>query len=292
MTIRSPSRRARGFTLIEILVSTVLLAIIGAAMTRMLIAESRQFEINQARKDARAVGRNSMNILFSDLRMAQDGASAPGTILVAKSDSLRLRLPYAFGLVCGVGSMTTVSMLSADSSVRAAASYAGYAWRSRLTNQYTYVPVATNPLPLTSSTPALCTGTAGVRSDTIKGRSWAPLDIMPPAAGAQPGAPAFLYQEVAYWFGASTAFPGRIGLWREATGGTAEELVAPFDASARFKFYQRSSDTPTLTPPTPLDSLVGVAIVLNGASVSNIPGRAPIKTAMETSVFFRNRKDP
>jgi prepilin-type N-terminal cleavage/methylation domain-containing protein len=292
MTRQLHSRRARGFTLIEILVSTVLLAIIGAAMTRMLIAESRQFEINQARKDARAVGRNSMNILFSDLRMAQDGASAPGTVLVATSDSLKIRLPYAFGLVCDVGSMTTVSMLSADSSVQAAATYAGLAWRSRLTNQYTYVPVATNPLPVVSSTPTTCTGTARVRSDTIKGRSWAPLDIMPAAVGAQPGAPAFLYQEVTYWFGASTAFPSRIGLWRQATGGTAEELVAPFDASARFKFYQRSSDTPTLTPPTPLDSLVGVAIVLNGASVSNIPGHAPIKTAMETSVFFRNRKDP
>jgi prepilin-type N-terminal cleavage/methylation domain-containing protein len=292
MPRRSHSRRARGFTLVEILVSTVLLAIIGAAMTRMLIAESRQFEINQARKDARAAGRNSINILFSDLRMAQDGASAPGTVLVATSDTLKVRLPYAFGLVCGTGSVTTVSMLSADSSVQAAATFAGYAWRSRLTNQYTYVPIATNPAPVASSSPATCTGTARVRSDTITGRSWAPLDLMPAASGAQPGAPAFLYQEVTYWFGASTAFPGRVGLWRQATGGAAEELVAPFDASARFKFYQRSTDTPSLTPPTPLDSLVGVAIVLNGASVSNIPGRAPIKTAMETSVFFRNRKDP
>ena len=292
MMTRSP-RRPRGFTLAEVLISMVLLGIIGVAMTRMLINESRLFEVQKARRDARAVGRQSMNVLFSDLRMAQDGAGAPGTVMTAKSDTLRVRLPYAFGTVCGVGSSVTVNMLAADSATRAAASYAGYAWRNRISGQYTYVPLAQSTnAPVASSSPATCTATARLRVDTTNGRSWEPMDLKPVVAGPQPGAPVFVYQEVQYWFGASTAYPGRVGLWRQATGGGAEELVAPFDATARFKFYTRNSDTPSATAPAILDSLVGVAIVLNGASVSNIPGRQPVKTSMETSVFFRNRRNP
>jgi hypothetical protein len=147
-------------------------------------------------------------------------------------------------------------------------------------------------MPVTSTNPTSCTATAKLRIDTISGRTWAPMDLKPVAAGAQPGAPIFLYQEVTYWFGASTAYPGRIGLWRQASGGAAEELVAPFASTARFKFYTRNADAASTTPPTLLDSLVGVAAVLDGASVSNIPGRQPVNTQMETSVFFRNRRNP
>lgn len=293
MSAISFPQRPRGFTLAELLIATVLLGIIGVAMTRMLISESRLFDIQNARRNARAVGRSSTNVLFSDLRMAQDGASAPGTMLVAKRDSIRARLPYAFGFVCGVGTATTVNMLAADSAVLAMSSYAGYAWRSRLTSQYTYVPMGSSTdLPVNSSTPTTCTATARLRTDTISSRTSDPLDLKPVTAGAQPGAPIFLYQEVTYWFGGSVAYPGRIGLWRQATGGTAEELVAPFASTAGFKFYTRNVDAPSTTPPAILDSLVGVAIVLDGASVSNIPGRQPVKTQMETSVFFRNRRNP
>ena len=287
-------RRRSAFTLAEVVISMVILGVLGVAMTRMLINESRLFEVQQASREARAVGRSSMNVLFSDLRMVQDGAGAPGTVLVAKADSLKVRVPYAFGVVCGNGvSALTVSMLPADSSIRMAATYAGYAWRNRTNGVYTYVPVPTPAdTPVTATSPSTCTTVAMVKSDTIGVRSWPPLDLTPVSPSAQPGAPLYLYQEVAYWFGASTAYPGRRGLWRQATGGGAEELVAPFDSTSRFKFYIRSTDTPTLTAPVVLDSLVGVAIALNGASVSNIPGRQPVKTRMETSVFFRNRRNP
>lgn len=293
MRAQSFSVRARGFTLVEVLIATVLLAVIGIAMTRLLITESRLFDIQNARRNARAVSRSSTNVLFSDLRMAHDGASAPGTILVATSDTLKARLPYAFGSVCAVGSVTTVSMLAADSAVRAMSSYAGYAWRNRLTGRYTYVPLtSTADMPTTSATPTTCTATARLKIDTISSRTWEPLDLKPLAPGAQPGTPIFLYQEVTYWFGASTAYPGRVGLWRQANGGGAEELVAPFAPTARFKFYSRNVDVPSVTPPVVLDSLVGVALVLDGASPSSIPGSNPVKTSMETSVFFRNRRNP
>jgi prepilin-type N-terminal cleavage/methylation domain-containing protein len=292
--MRSFTPRRRGFSLVELLISMVLIGLLGVAITRLLMTESRLFDIQRARREARAVGRSSMNILFSDLRMVNDGASAPGSVLLASPETLKVRVPYAFGVACGVGASTvTVSLLPADSSVRYMASYAGYAWRSRLTNTYTYVPlgVSTN-MPVISTAPTTCTTTANIKVDTTNGRSWPIIDLKPASVAAQPGTPVFIYQEVMYWFAQSTAYPqaGQMGLYRQATGRAAEELVAPFDASARFKFYVRNADTPTLTPPATLDSLVGVAIVLNGSSPTKTVTQSPVKTKMETSVFFRNRR--
>lgn len=292
----SPRHRA-GFSLVELLISIVLIGIIGAAVTRLLLSESRLFNIQKARREARAVSRSSTNVLFSDLRMVNHGGSAPGSLLIASPETLKVRVPYAFGIVCAVGSATTVSMLAADSMVRASASYAGYAWRSRPTSSYTYVPLGGLTAPASAANPSLCLSNATVRVDTVNGRTWQPLDLLPPAVGAQPGAPVFLYQEVMYWFAPSAAYAqaGRLGLWRQATGGNPEELVAPFDASSGFKFYRRGVDsadvvTATAASVPPLDSIVGVAIALNGASPTSTITKAPVKTKVTTSVFFRNRR--
>lgn len=292
MTVSVPTfgRRRSGFTLAEILVAVVILGILGTAITRLMLAQSRLYQLQRAQRDARSIGRASMNLLFSDLRMVHDGADAPGGILIASPETLKVRVPYALGLVCGSGTgATTISMLPSDSAVVAMAKYNGWAWRSRATGKYTYVPDTQSTPPTISNTSSLCTSTAKIRSDTINGRSWAPIDLKPAnvAAGQQPGAPMFLYQEVTYWFGPSTTYPGKTGLWRQVSTRSAVELAAPFDASARFKFFARNVDTASVTPPAVLDSLVGVSLVLTATSPSDMPGRTD-KSLMETAVLFRN----
>jgi prepilin-type N-terminal cleavage/methylation domain-containing protein len=289
----SSARRPRGFSLIEVLACLLILGVLGAALTRMLLAQSRLYELQRAQRDARAVAQSSMNLLFSDLRMVHDGGDAPGGVMIASPETLSVRVPYAIGLVCGNGlGATTVSMLPADSVVLSMAKYAGFAWRDRVSGKYTYVPVVDSILnaPVTSVTPTTCTTTAKIASDTIMARSWGPLDLKPISApaGLQPGAPVFFYHNVTYYFSASTAYPGRIGLWRKLEGRAADELMAPFDGSARFKFFVRSADTSTVAPPLVLDSLVGVSLVLTGSSPSAMAGRTFEKSRMETAVLFRN----
>jgi prepilin-type N-terminal cleavage/methylation domain-containing protein len=288
----SRARRRRGFSLIEVIASLVILGILGTALTRMMLAQSRLYELQRAKRDARAVGRTSMNLLFSDLRMVHDGADAAGSVIIASPETLEVRVPYAIGLVCGSnGSATTVSMFAADSAVRSMAKYAGYAWRNRVTGKYVYVPGDTvSNSPTTSSSTILCVTTAKIGFDTVSGRTWGALDLKPMslAAGLQPGAPIFLYQDVTYYFATSTTYPGRVALYRLVGGRTADEIVAPFDGGSRFKFFVRSTDTSTVTPPAVLDSLVGVSVLLTGASVTNMAGRVAEKSRMETAVLFRN----
>ena len=265
-----------------------------AALTRLMLAQSRLYMLQRAQRDARSIGRTSMNLLFSDLRMVHDGADAPGGVMLASPNSLSVKVPYAVGLVCGnVTGSTVVSMLPVDSAARAMAKYAGYAWRNRVTKQYTYVPVIDSLLngPVTpSSSPSTCSSTAKIKSDTVNGRSWGPTDVKPQSviAGTQPGAPVFFFQNILYFFGSSTSFPGSVALFRRIEGRNAEELVAPFDAGARFKFFVRNIDTSTVTPPAVLDSLVGVSLILTGSSSATMAGRPAEKSKMETAVLFRN----
>src|SRR5881394_2299891 len=77
------------------------------------------------------------------------------------------------------------------------------------------------------------------RSSDLNGRAGNVLDITPAVASptAPKGQAVFFYQKVTYTFKASTAFPGSNGLYRKVLGGTEDELVAPIDTSARFKFW-------------------------------------------------------
>jgi hypothetical protein len=103
----------------------------------------------------------------------------------------------------------------------------------------------------------------------------------------------YLWQYVAYEFKASSAYPGRIGLYRvEADGSDAAqeiELMAPFDTSARFKFFVPNQDTSQVEVPPVLAEIRGLDLVLNGAATANAASRsAPAVSRVTTAVFFKN----
>jgi prepilin-type N-terminal cleavage/methylation domain-containing protein len=292
----TPRQSRRGFTLIEIAIALIIVGIIGAAFTKLLTSQSRFFDQQTNLRKARSVARNSMNVMLSDLRMVQDS----GGIDSAASDGklIRIKVPYRFGLVCATnGTITTVSMLPSDSSVVAMANYAGFAWRDTLTGRYTIVPrpsSATADAPLTSGSPSRCTGTgvgqANLQTFAVNGRTSDVLDLNAAAAtGAQSVSPVFFWQRVSYSFKASNAYSGYLGLYRDVEGATSEELLAPFDTSARFRFYTSGADTSIVVPPA-VSSIVGVDLVLNAISSrvvsDNINSHSMSK--VRTSVFFKN----
>jgi prepilin-type N-terminal cleavage/methylation domain-containing protein len=297
MTTRMVARR--GMTLAEVMIALVLIGIVGAMFTKMLVAQGRFFNSQYGQRSARSVSRAPMNFLLSELRMVQDR----GGIDDAQADGKRVRLkvPYRFGVVCGTaGHATVASMLPVDSTV--SATYAGWAWRA-VDGSYTEVPAA-DPLGADSlrdvtglGGEAACiaarihkavVGTSG--GGTRTGRV---LELRPPSAAAVTISPVYLWQYVGYEFKASSAYPGRIGLYRiqaHGTPGAQElELMAPFDTSARFKFFVPGQDTSQLAVPANLATIRGLDLVLNGAAgASPSSGSAPAVSRLTTAVFFKN----
>jgi prepilin-type N-terminal cleavage/methylation domain-containing protein len=286
-------RSVSGFTLVELLVAMTIFAILGALFTRALLTQGRIADQQNAARGARMVARQGMNILESEIRMVQDS----GGIDSASTDgrTIRVLVPYRMGLNCGTsGGKTVVSTLPTDSLTLAQARYAGFAWRNQV-SRYTTVHPA-DPLgadaPTASLDPLQCTGSgagqARIATLTLNGRSGQILDLTPPQPDAPKGQPVFLFQRVTYTFTASTLFPGQWGLYRTVQGGSAEEIMAPFDSLARFKYWTQSAAASVAAPPA-LALIRGVDVVFSARSSYTPMGRsAPTQSTVVASIFFRN----
>jgi prepilin-type N-terminal cleavage/methylation domain-containing protein len=280
----------RGVTLVELLIGLVITSIIGAGLVKLLLGETRFMEQQEAWRTARAVSRSSVNMLLSDVRMVEaTGGLDPVT---AGGRDLTLRVPYAFGLVCGSnGTLTTVSLLPVDSSMFAAGA-SGFAWRNPTTGVYTYVAAA--PTIASPGTTATCTG-AGITTVPASGSSPAGR-IVNLTAVVNPvpttGSVLFLYRRIRYEFRASASVTGRDGLWRTVQGQAAQELAAPFDTGARAAFFVLNSTTAQIGLPAPLSDARGLELRLDGSSENTPRGNtAPKNANVTTAVFFSNRPD-
>lgn len=290
MTKNLSGRARRGFTIIELLVGIVIFAIVGTLFTRMLTVQGRFFDRQGMGNAARNVSRASLNRVVSDFRMIE----ASGGVIAASPTSLTIRVPFAIGVICkniSGGSGTALSLLPVDSTTYAnatSAGFYGYAWRASATGVYTYVE---NPATLATGNVSDCTSvnvTAVPNGKTV---------TITPAAPANTGlgTPVFLYSKVKYEFKASTAVPGKLGLYRStiAANGTttSEELVAPFANTAHWEFYTVSSGTvPQAAVPGNLADMRGLDLHLDGMSESIAAGRVTQEQApFTTAVFFKNR---
>ena len=272
-------RRRSGLTIIELLVTVIVLGIVGGGIVRMLTSQARFYEHQGAGRSARSISRAAVNVLLSEMRMVD----APNGVVAATATSVTLRVPYALGVYCGSpGGVSTIALLPADSAMLAEPGFTGYAWRGRL-GPYNYVEAGAalaNPVPGTCVAAGLNPVPGSVR-----------IGVTPTLpVGADVGTVVLLTRRTTYLFAGSAAIPGRNALWRliEATGAR-EELAAPFDGTSRFRFYHLNANTAQDAVPA-LTEIRGFELVLTGASESSprLTG-APQRAALTTSVFFRNR---
>ncbi len=274
----------RGFTLTELLVGMVLMGIVGVALTRLFVSQSRFYDRQTQMRRARFVTRTAINAALSDLRMVE----ATGGVVSATTTRVTVRVPYAIGIVCAnTLTQTTLSLWPVDSTVYATAGFGGYAWRDSVGNE-TYVEAGAS---LGTDAASVCTA-AGV-TVLAGGRVVA---VRPPLPATLPGVtavgtPVFLIQRLTYEFKASTTLPGRTALWRTVVGsGQTDELVAPFDSSASFGFYVVGGDTAQSAVPVPLNTMRGLQLKLAGMSERAPEGTSTPRRALAvTAVFFNNQ---
>jgi prepilin-type N-terminal cleavage/methylation domain-containing protein len=305
----SHSFRRRGFSLPEILVSLVILGIIGLAFVRLVVAQSRFAEGQMSLRNARTVSRNALNILLTDIRMVQDS----GGLIYAARDSVTMRVPVAFGLLCANASgVVTMQILPVDSAMTALGQYAGWAYRDSVTGAYNYrdanSPTSFNSL--TTGVATVCTNSAVVAG--VAGPGIQPISFTTPngtrssrvisvtdgpSGSPNVGWPVFIYQQITYKFDSSTAYPHRVGLFRKVKTANpnvpiVDEIVAPFDTSAKFRFYSLNADVATTAPPANLNSVRGLELVLSGSSPRAEQGMTSAQQALVTGVFFKNGRNP
>jgi prepilin-type N-terminal cleavage/methylation domain-containing protein len=275
-------RARRGVTMPELIVTMILVGIIGTAFVRLMVGQSHFFDAQSSGRQARSVSRGALNVLMSELRMVP----APNGLIDATASKITVRVPFAWGLICGsTPAATTVSLAPMDSLAFSEGGLTGYAWRDSI-GGYALVNAGV------TSAPGLIADCVPSQIATLPGGKVRTLQPAPPAA-AVPGTPVFLYRRIEYEFKASVAMPGRRALWRKNVAtNTEEEIIGPFGAAAAFRFYVDGNNTPQVNPPLPaaLGTVRGLELVLTGESDrAAMTTAAPATTTMQTAVFFMNR---
>jgi len=268
-----------GVTLVEMLIAMTVFSIFATSVTLVLIRNSWSDEGVTARREARGVARSALNIVESDLRMAE-----PNGVVSADDSTLVLRAPFAFGLVCGTsGGNSTISVLpSADlPSSLSVPEFSGWAYRDS-TGTYQYQ----STVSLSSGSSSTCTA---VNITTLTASSGRVVQV-PSAVNVGAGQAAFLYRTIVYAIRGSSMYPGRRGLYRQAGVNGGEEIAAPFATTARFRWFILDAAVPSDTLPTALGDLRGVQFGLTAESRTAPRGKtAPVQAPFTTSIFFQNR---
>lgn len=248
-------RDTRGFTLTEMLIATVVMGILGLAMTRILITDSRFVSKVEAMMNARQAARAAMNTMAVELQMLSRG----GLTLAERTD-IQALVPYAFGVLCELqGINRYAALVPTDSLMYSHGVADGIAWRNE-TADYTTMGVAT-VVDAAPSMLARCTDWGiGVPA---RGRF---IQMVVVNDSLNVGDIFYLYQIVRYRFSTSVDVPGRIALWRRRGDGAWNELIAPFDESSEFRFFVEAVDTAVIVPPANLSQVTGLELRLVGAS--------------------------
>lgn len=277
-------RSRRGLSIAELLIGMVILAIVGMSLTKVMASQARYFDHQKTGNLARAVSRGPLNRVVSDLRMVEAG----GGVISASATAIEMRVPYAMGVVCGPGPTNTythISLLPVDSTMYSRPGYSGYAWRG---GNGVYYYVADNTTKEVG-TLSVCNN---VQINSLTSAGARIIRIMPKLdSAATYGTPVFLFRDIRYWFGPSVSVPGTTALWRtRMEDNYVEELSAPYDGAAKFRFFVGSSLVAQANPPSDLTTIRGIEMNMTGMSERTPTGETQKKKApFVTAVFFKNR---
>lgn len=277
----------RGASIVELLVGMVILSIAGLAVARVVISQTRYFEHQKVSIQARSVPRGPLNRLIADLRMVE----AVGGMVAASDTALLVRAPYALGVTCtNIAGTLYVSMLPVDSAMYDSPGFSGYAWRQN-NGDYTYVESGSPSIQFLGDI-NLC-NTPVITTLLASGAKIAKIPTPLADAPLNLGVPVILFRRIRYSFEPSLAVPGSRGLFRTVvTTGVTEELAAPFQPGAKFRYFVAGSRQPQAVPPADLSTIRGIQLVLDGMSERVASGKLTRqKASFTTAVYFKNRSN-
>lgn len=272
------SRRAVGYTLVEVMISISVAAVLGAGVMGLVLGQQRFYRHSDDTIVAQQNLRAALDLVASEIRMA-----SPTDILVATADSIAVRTDVIRAVVCGGAGPDQVDVFVYDSvgNANLSPSFRGTAYSGAYDSAFVYS---------NGWTPAVTTS-GGAPQTTCESK------------GAPPGQPAHLYRRLAGWsseFGvvpsagsivrqygrlsyrfSPSNFSTGLGIWRNG-----QELVAPFEAGARFRYVLADNSVKDYVPVTDLADIRTVRIV--AAAMGDGVDRYGVRRRIEFDVPLRN----
>lgn len=267
-----------GFSLVELLVATVLAAIIGGAVLSLILRQNQFYaqhgEYVYAEQTVRATG----ELVAAELRMA-----APADLLAATADSVAIRYDTYQAVVCEEASGVDEATLFVFDSVTNAnlQGTLGYAVSAPADSAHTYDDGWSPTVDITGTAKTTCTDRGapdvadGWRYRTLAGWSSSSLGGVPAR-----GSYVRKYGELSYHFDPSS-FASGTALWRNN-----QELVSPFQSGAAFSYVMAGGDT--LSAPATLEDVRGIRITATAFGEDD--ARVDATRELDFTIWLRNER--
>jgi type II secretory pathway pseudopilin PulG len=270
--------RAAGYTLVEIMISITVAAVLGVGVMGLVLGQQRFYRHSDDTIVAQQNLRAALDLVASEIRMA-----SPTDVIVATADSVAVRTDVIRSVVCDVTGPDEIAVFVYDSvgNANLTPSFRGTAYSGAYDSAFVYRD---------GWTPA-ATGSGGSPEATCV------------ANGAPTGQPAHFYRRLAGWnsqFGevpsagsivrsygklsyrfSVSNFSNGLGIWRNG-----QELVAPFENGARFRYVMRDNSVQDYVPVADLADIRTVRIV--AAAMGDGVDRYGVRRRIEFDVPLRN----
>lgn len=288
-----PARNRGGFTLIELMVALVISGIIATIIFQLLASQSRFARTETAREEVQQNARATLDLITNELR-----AVGVAGIAMASPDSIRFRMPRAWGVVCKSEPGRIIVAFPPDSE---SASTAGaevqlgvpatglvYTAKDETAADFTGALAECNGTTETGQPDPLLKATS---ADDSPARIFAAAGL--PQLTVAPESPAvevYLSDEIRYWVDAPSNFPGK-WVFRAVASNPLSE-VKPFagpivEPNGLHFEYLDANGAVIASPNSQLELIRSVRVSVATRSSANVAGSAA--ETVSTVVYLRNR---
>lgn len=272
------TRNRRGFTLVELLVVTVLGSIVLLATLQVLITNQRTYAAQNAVITGQQATRIALEVLMNELR---ELSPSGGDIMMMSQDSLRVRLMRKFSIVCATD-YSEVGLGNFDISVL---NLPGYDF---LSGDSIFV-FANNDEGDDNDDVWIKTRIGNVSNTTCPQNSEAAYELrfgglaslfITDSVGV--GAPVRSFQHFSFGL---TTYNGDTYLGRQPVGGTWVPVAGPLDSGTGIEFVYRDALGATTTTPTDVRQIV---VRIRTAAQLRNSLNTPISDSITAWVYARN----
>jgi len=268
-------RDRRGFTLVELIVVTVLGAVLIAASLQVLVTNQRTYTAQAARIKGQQSTRAALDVLYNELR---EISAQGGDVLAMTSKSITVRSMRKFGVVC--------SLTTANPPVLTVLKVGD--WLDQKDSVFVFADnrtaTAKDDAWISAVVTSVDTTTAcgAEKAQDLHFSGQASRFTQPTGDSVRVGAPVRNFVRYTYRL---ITFDGGSYLGRVDPKGVEDPLVGPLDASNGLEFSYLDTNGNTTATPTDVRQIV---VTLRTSSVVVNSVGEPVSDSLTAVIFTRN----
>jgi len=262
---------ARGFTLVEVMITIVVAGVLGGALLALVVGQQRFYTTSDNALLAQQNIRAAVDLMAAELRMA-----SPDDIVRAGSDSVVVRFDLVRAVVCDTlaGGQADVFVYDTVTNANLTSGFRGTAYSGPYDSAFVYGDAFTPTVSSTggsAQTSCLANGAdpngTAVSTDFRRTSGWTAEYGVTPERGSL----LRWYSVLTYRFGGSTSVSGSDAIWRNNA-----ELVTPFESGASFRYVMANGSIQNSVSGGNLPNIREIRVVVTATGSGAFNVRRPV----------------